>query len=111
MGDPHLDYEGLGDGLHLEPADEEAGWLDAAVEWRPVDELEALDHALRQCPGIEDAELGVEELAVTDGVTGHHEGIDHVHGGGGRGRDLEQRTGPKLGRLHLADQDCEAKTP
>ncbi len=109
VGDLHRDHERLGNGLHLEPAHEEPGRVGAALEGRLIGELEALHHPLRQGPGVEDVELGVEELAVPDRVARHHEGVRHVHGGGSGGGDLEQRAGPKLGRLHLGDQDREAE--
>jgi hypothetical protein len=111
VGHPDLDHVGLGDRLHHEVPEEGAGGVPRLLELGPVGQLEPLHHPLRDGPRAQHLELGVEELAVPDGVAG----ADQRVGDGERGRvgrhDLQQGPGLVARGLQLAAEDAEGEPP
>ena len=58
---------------------------------------------------MQDVELGVEVLAVADGVARAHEGVGDGEGGGGGGHHLEQGARAVARGLDLGGEQAEAQ--
>ena len=109
MGHPHLDHEGLGDGLDLHVAREEPRGVPMVLEGRPVVELELLHHAFSERARVKHVELGVEVLAVADGVARAHEGVGHGERRGVGRLHLQEGAGLEAFGLDLGGEQAQAQ--